>query len=84
MNKLITGIIIGLIIAGIIASVYFGFYYYKVKYYNNGLSDGQSYIIKSISLTGNIPYFDNSTGNITIKGISINNLCSQLNEREEL
>ena len=43
--------------------------------YNQGVQDGQLNLISQIQQTGNIPYFTNETGNLTIKTISIKELC---------
>jgi len=43
--------------------------------YNQGVQDGQLNLINQIQQTGNIPYFTNETGNLTIKTISIRELC---------
>jgi hypothetical protein len=48
------------------------------KGYAYGLQQGQLSVIQSISQTGNIPYLDYSTGNMTIKSISISKLCSNM------
>lgn len=40
--------------------------------YNQGIYD----VVSSITQTGNIPYWDNSTGNLTIQTKSITDICS--------
>ena len=46
--------------------------------YNQGVQDGQLNLISQIQQTGNIPYFTNETGNLTIKTISIRELCKEV------
>ena len=76
MNKqIIIGIIIGLLFASFIIGIYFGYENTKDKFYNRGVFEGQAYIIQSIQSTGNLPFFSNETGNLTIKYVSIKDIC---------
>ena len=71
-KQLILGIIIGIIITGLIVGLYFGYQYQKNKYLQEGYNQGVLYSYQ----TGNFAYLDN---NATIKTITIQQLCSQVN-----
>jgi hypothetical protein len=43
--------------------------------YQNGYQQGQIDLIASITRTGVIPYLEESNGNLTVKTVSINDLC---------
>lgn len=81
MNEKLKFFLIGAGIVLIFVGAYLGFQYEKNKYYNIGVFEGQSYIIQSISATGNIPYYENLSGNLTVKTIPIQQLCNQLNQK---
>ena len=65
----------------ILYGLYLGFNYVKNNSYSQGYQDGQILVISSISNTGNIPYFINSTGNITIQSKNIKDICGNNGER---
>ena len=44
--------------------------------YQKGFADGQVNVVSSITQTGSIPYWDNSTGNLTIRTKSLQDICA--------
>lgn len=47
--------------------------------FNQGYGQGISEVIYGIQTSGNIPYFQNVSGSLMIKTISITQLCNNLN-----
>jgi membrane protein implicated in regulation of membrane protease activity len=43
--------------------------------YNKGFIDGEFQIISAITSTGNIPFFENSTGNLSVRSLPLATLC---------
>ena len=72
------GLIILVVILGIVLLIYQVIIpSYDKKYeegYNQGLQEGVYQVISLVN-QGSLPYFDNSTGNLTIKTISIAEVC---------
>ena len=65
-----------LLLIGLIAS-YYGYNYIINNSYNSGFTDGQLYIIQSISTTGNIPFmYLNENNQTVLDSKNIQELCS--------
>lgn len=63
---------ISLIIIILAFALYVGYNYQTQQTYNKGYEAGAYYIIGQITTTAQVPYFDNSTGNLTIKYLDLN------------
>ena len=81
-EKLMLVIIILLIIAIVIyfSNTYSLLYYFqseKQKAYNLGVNYGQFLVMAEQMRTGNIFYLENSTGNLTIKSATLQEICGK-------
>ncbi len=77
-NKLkVYAIIITVIL--LLVGGYFGYNYFGTRiattYYTEGYSQATIDIISNIQQTGSIPVFDNSTGQVEIKSLSLQEIC---------
>jgi heme/copper-type cytochrome/quinol oxidase subunit 2 len=67
--------IIGLIVAGVLSYKYSDYEDKQQTRIDNAKTEAIIQVVNSISQTGEIPYFDNSSGSMELKVISINDLC---------
>ena len=78
MNKQNLGWIFAIILLIILLVI--GAWYFNnlisEKVYAKGFADGQISVVSSITQTGSIPYWDNSTGNLTIRTKSLQDICA--------
>lgn len=77
MNKLIIGIIIGLALTSLLVAGYYGFNYYNLKAYNQGVQVGIYNLALEQTKTDNV-YFLNSTNGINFK--NLNQICNEINK----
>ena len=61
-----------IILVLLIIGIYISYNYQTQQSYNEGYEAGAYYIIGQITTTAQVPYFDNSTGNLTIKYLDLN------------
>lgn len=70
-----------LVLCLIITVMLFQFVYYpsiENKIYTQAYNAGGIAVIRGMQQSGNIPYFTNETGNITVKTIPITKLCENI------